>query len=142
MKQGQHKLPCPSCQNDRTKNTHDKPLSVNIDSEKVVYHCHHCGTNGLIPRTEGTVMNVVKSVKKIEPIKPKAIPKNDLDSKSAKWLESRHISPQVAEKFGCVISEKNNKPVIGFSFESKGEIEAVKYRSADDSKAFWWDGSR
>ena len=141
MKQGQHKIPCPSCQNDRTKNTHDKPLSVNIDSEKVVYHCHHCGTNGLIPRTEGTVMNVVKSVKKIEPIKPKAIPKNDLDSKSAKWLESRHISPQVAEKFSCVISEKNNKPVIGFSFESKGEIEAVKYRSADDSKAFWWDGN-
>ena len=88
MKEGQHKIPCPSCQNDRSKNKHDKPLSVNIDNEKVIYHCHHCGTNGLIPRTEGTVMNVVKRVKKVEPIeevKPKTIPQNDLNSRSAKW---------------------------------------------------------
>ncbi len=58
MKQGQHKITCPECQHDRSKNKHDKPLSVNIDSEKVIYHCHHCGTNGLITRTEGTVMTV------------------------------------------------------------------------------------
>ena len=52
MVQGQHKIPCPDCQSDRTKNKHDKPLSVNIDSEKVVYHCHHCGTNGLGQREQ------------------------------------------------------------------------------------------
>ena len=112
MKQGQHKIPC--------------------------------GTNGLIPRTEGTVMNVVKSVKKVEPvapIKPKSIPKNNLDSESAKWLEGRKISPKVAEASGCVISDKNNKPVIGFSFESDGEVEAVKYRSANGTKTFWWEGN-
>ena len=144
MKQGQHKIPCPECQNDRSKNKHDKPLSVNIDSEKVIYHCHHCGTNGLIPRTEGTVMNVVKSVKKVEPvapIKPKSIPKNNLDSESAKWLEDRKICPKVAEASGCVISDKNNKPVIGFSFETDGEVEAVKYRSANGTKTFWWEGN-
>ena len=101
---------------------------MNIDNEKVVYHCHHCGTNGLIARKEGTVMNVIKKVEKVEPIKPKSIPKNDLKSESAKWLESRHINLKVAENLGCVISNKNNKPVIGFSFESGGEVEAVNRR--------------
>jgi len=143
MKQGQHKIACPDCQNDRTKNKHDKPLSVNIDSEKVVYHCHHCGTNGLIPRTEGVQMNVIKSVKAevVKPVKPKNIPKNDLESKSAKWLEGRKINPTVAQTTGCVIAEINNRPVIGFSFEQNGEVEAVKYRSANDTKTFWWEGN-
>ena len=75
------------------------------------------------------------------PIKPKSIPKNNLDSESAKWLEGRKISPKVAEASGCVISDKNNKPVIGFSFESDGEVEAVKYRSANGTKTFWWEGN-
>ena len=35
MKQGQHKIPCPECQHDRSKNKHDKPLSVNIIVKKL-----------------------------------------------------------------------------------------------------------
>ena len=56
MKLGQHKISCPSCQNERSKNKHDKPLSVNIESDKVIYHCHHCGINGLVSRREESKM--------------------------------------------------------------------------------------
>jgi len=40
-----------------------------------------------------------------------------------------------------VLSEKNNLPVIGFTFASEGETIAVKWRSANGSKDFWWDNN-
>ena len=45
---GQKKISCPSCQHTRKNNRRDKPLSVNSDGSKIVYHCHHCGVQGLI----------------------------------------------------------------------------------------------
>mgnify|MGYP003117145843 CR=1 FL=1 len=62
---GQYKITCPSCQNERSKNRRDTPLSVNINSETIVYHCHHCGINGAMPRTQLNCQ-VVRLQKKIK----------------------------------------------------------------------------
>ena len=45
---GQHKVKCPLCQDQRSKHKGDKPLSLNIESDKVVFNCHHCGENGVV----------------------------------------------------------------------------------------------
>jgi twinkle protein len=136
---GQHKIACPLCQDQRTKHRRDKPLSVNVETEKVVYHCHHCGENGIVPKTNGVKLNVVKE--KPKPVKLKALPKNDINGASAKWLEERGICPDTAVDFGCTLAENKYKPVIGFSFTQGGKLEAVKYRSANGEKKFWWDGN-
>ena len=137
---GQHKIACPLCQDQRTKHRRDKPLSVNVETEKVVYHCHHCGENGIVPKTNGVKLNVVKE--KPKPVKLKALPKNDINGASAKWLEERGICPDTAVDFGCTLAENKYKPVIGFSFvDDKDNVVAMKYRSANGEKMFWWEGS-
>ena len=35
LSHGQRKISCPNCQDTRTKNKHDTPLSVKIDESKV-----------------------------------------------------------------------------------------------------------
>ncbi len=70
---GQYKITCPSCQKERTKNRGDTPLSVNINAETIVYHCHHCGIQGAMSRTQGTTMKVIKTEPKRKEIK---LPKN------------------------------------------------------------------
>ena len=135
--QGQYKISCPSCQRERTKNKLDTPFSVNINSETIIYNCHHCGINGAISRTQGARMKVVKP-------EPKTIklPKTDKKGKSADWLLARGISLETAEMSGCILSEKNNIPVIGFSFNDEdNKTVAVKWRTANGKKDFWWDNN-
>ena len=135
---GQYKITCPSCQKDRTKNKGDTPLSVNINSETIVYHCHHCGIQGAMARDQGARMKVVKAEPKPKKIK---LPETNTEGKAVKWLADRGISIETAEASGCVLAEKNNLPVIGFTFSAGGETIAVKWRSANGSKDFWWDNN-
>jgi hypothetical protein len=53
------------------------------------------------------------------------------------------ISVETAESCGCLIIDKNNKPVIGFAYpqDDSDKYEAVKWRSANGSKNFWWENS-
>ena len=137
--QGQYKITCPSCQKERTKNKKDTPFSVNINSETIVYHCHHCGINGAIARTQGTRMKIVKSEQ--NSVKKIILPTTDKKGKSADWLLARGITPETAEMCGCILSEKNNLPVIGFTFDNGGKTVAVKWRTANGKKDFWWDNN-
>ena len=133
---GQYKITCPSCQNERSKNRRDTPLSVNINSETIVYHCHHCGINGAMPRTQGVKMKAVKTEpKKLVKI---VLPPTDNKGKASEWLKTRGISVEVAEMSGCTLTEKNKKPVIGFTFEDDSKTVAVKWRTCDSEKLFWW----
>ena len=141
---GQHKLSCPACQHTRKKNRGDKPLSVNIDGNKIIYHCHHCAVQGII-HTEQKIMRKKSNGNGTSPINPIQIKDKTSSSKSEEWLLSRGISLETAERAGCLLLEKNNKPVIGFTFPLEGssdEYEAVKYRSANgSSKDFWWENN-
>jgi|TARA_R100000455_G_C6273275_1_gene130692 twinkle protein len=136
---GQYKITCPSCQKERSKNRTDTPLSVNINSETIVYHCHHCGISGAMPRTQGVNMKAVK----VEPKKLKKIvvPPTDKKGKASEWLKTRGISVEVAEMLGCTLTEKNKKPVVGFMFEEDSKTIAVKWRTCNGEKLFWWDNN-
>ena len=136
---GQYKITCPSCQKERSKNRTDTPLSVNINSETIVYHCHHCGISGAMPRTQGVNMKAVK----VEPKKLKKIvvPPTDKKGKASEWLKNRGISAEVAEMLGCTLTEKNKKPVVGFMFEEDSKTIAVKWRTCNGEKLFWWDNN-
>ncbi len=136
---GQHKISCPDCQGTRSKNKRDKPLSVNIDSERVVFNCHHCGSNGVISKKRSFKMEVVKEpVKNVKVVKPK----KETEGESAKWLAERGICLQTAITSGCIPAQKKYKPVIGFSYlDEDGNVIAMKYRSANGDKMFWWEGS-
>jgi len=139
---GQKKILCPSCQPTRSKNKNDKPLSVNNDGSKIVYHCHHCGIEGLINLDRkiipmrNTPQNKAKQTKPID-----ITGKNS--NEAEKWLAKRGISVKTATSLGAVLLEKNNKPVIGFTYDSTepDKYEAVKWRSANGSKQFWWENT-
>ena len=51
------------------KNRRDKPLSVSVDSEKIIYYCHHCGVEGLI-QTKGNVIQMNQKTNGTKPKKP------------------------------------------------------------------------
>mgnify|MGYP003109220076 FL=1 len=136
--QGQYKLTCPSCGSSRKKKR-DTPLSVNINAETIVYHCHHCGINGAIARNQGVKMAIVKT--EPTPVKKKPINLPTPDKQAETWLLERGISIETANASGCVLGKKNNKPVIGFSFTEGDETVAVKWRSANGTKDFWWDNN-
>tara|TARA_R100001082_G_scaffold25606_1_gene12655 strand:- start:8680 stop:10458 length:1779 start_codon:yes stop_codon:yes gene_type:complete len=136
---GQYKITCPSCQKERSKNRTDTPLSVNINSETIVYHCHHCGISGAMPRTQGVNMKAVKAEPK--KLKKIVVPPTDKKGKASEWLKTRGISAEVAEMLGCTLTEKNKKPVVGFMFEEDSKTIAVKWRTCNGEKLFWWDNN-
>ena len=139
---GQHKLACPVCQKERTKHKGDKPLSVSVQTDKTIYNCHHCGEKGIISKKTNGYKNKTV-IKKTTPVKLKVLPKNENNKASDKWLESRGICLKVAKDYGTISCTNKYKPVIGFTYHSSDadELEAVKYRSADQEKKFWWDGN-
>ena len=107
---GQHKIVCPMCKNER-KNKRDKALSVNIDNERIIYNCHHCGENGVINKERKFKMEIVKgnTNKNTNTTKntktngnkaPNKLPENDMTGASAKWLEERGICLQTAIEYG------------------------------------------
>ena len=49
---GTTKIKCPSCSQTRKKHKHDRPLSLTVSSECVLYRCHHCGIEGRVSETD------------------------------------------------------------------------------------------
>ena len=137
LSDGQHKITCPLCSSERRKNKHDKPLSVNIDSDKVIFNCHHCGENGIVNKTNGVKYKVTPKIMTKKVLTP--APTNE--DKASEWLQSRSICVDTAKSYGCILREKKYKPVIGFIYGTEDNAEAIKYRSANDEKIFWWDGN-
>ena len=137
LSEGQHKTVCPLCIHERKKKQ-DKSLSVNINNlGETIYHCHHCGAKGKIRREP--IMQVVQT-----PQKPKTkitLPALDESEKSEEWLQNRGIDIDVAKECGVIFGKKKGKDVIGFKFEDDKGLSAVKYRSANGEKVFWWEGT-
>lgn len=124
---GQHKVRCPFCQNERRKNKHDKPLSINKDSSGVRYHCWHCDTQG------GWMDNNELDFDFSGPqLTSDAPPSKDTVS----YLESRGITRSIIEKFTISGTYRfNGHPVnaVGFPYRSG---TGIKWRSADGDKKF------
>lgn len=114
---------CPQCSHTRKKKK-DKCLSVNLD--KKVWHCHHCGWDGLIK----------EEVKK-EYIRPIFTNRTNLGEKELSWFEKRGISTATLNHFKVTcqkewMPQKNAEVnTIGFNYWRNGELINTKFRDAE-----------
>jgi len=122
---GQYKRKCPECHHTRSKHKHDKSLSLNIDSDGVRYHCHHCGTNG------GWMYQETPP----QPITP-PLGTNDVVQE---YLKSRNINEEVIKNHtvqGTYTFNGRSVPAVGFPYRDGSNIVAIKWRSADKKKYY------
>jgi twinkle protein len=134
----QSKSFCPVCRDDR-RNKVDKSLSVKIENDAAVYHCHHCGIRGRVPLGNKEV-NVTESR---NPVSESEL--NDLSDSQVEWfLENRSISRDTLTRCGVVSSERyigsnESVSVVGFPYANGHGLEAVKWR--DKAKRFSQSGA-
>ena len=46
LNHGNHKIKCPACQ--PPHNSKDRPLSIEITNQKIMFFCHHCNYKGSV----------------------------------------------------------------------------------------------
>jgi twinkle protein len=128
---GQYKRQCPSCSGTR-KNKNDKSLSVNVDGERAVYNCHHCGMNGIVPFHERENVQLNNS---IDAHRVKKINSSDLTPEAIQWLKAREITEETAKTFGLrsvehyINAENATVPCIVFPYKHRGYDTGAKIRS-------------
>lgn len=111
---GTYKTFCPECKNSRkASNRHDTPLSVTIQSDKVLYKCHNCSYQGIASEK--------RNYKVVTPIK------KEKTSTLFEWFGKRGISKQTVEDLQ--IYEANGS--ICFPYIQDGKTVNVKYRTYD-----------
>jgi twinkle protein len=130
LSDGQYKKYCPECHHSRQK-THDKSLSLKIDSDGVQFFCHHCNASG------GWMHEKLK-LDFVKPLLPITIP-NGSNPEVIAYLKSRHISDNVIQKYtvqGVYTFNGKPMPAVGFPYRDGNKVVAVKWRSANGSKYF------
>ena len=61
--EGNQKINCPQCQ--PPHNPNDKPLSVTIESDRVLWLCHHCNYSGSCIEKNGTFKTPKKTTEPV-----------------------------------------------------------------------------
>ena len=120
------RVACPYCSAERRKsNQKDMTLTRKADGA-VVFHCHHCQTNGSVQPQQERILSAVPNP---------TIVSNKLQDQHYAWLATRGISPATADKMKLFASEKyfgklgKSADAIGFPYYRKGALVAAKYRS-------------
>ena len=120
------RVACPYCSAERRKsNQKDMTLTRKSDGA-VVFHCHHCQTNGSVQPQQERILSAVPSP---------TIVSNKLQDQHYAWLATRGISKPTADKMNLFASEKyfgklgKTADAIGFPYYRKGALVAAKYRS-------------
>lgn len=120
------RVACPYCSAERRKsNQKDMTLTRKADGA-VVFHCHHCQTNGSVQPQQERILSAVPN-----PI----IVSNKLQDQHYAWLATRGISKPTADKMKLFASEKyfgklgKTADAIGFPYYRNGALVAAKYRS-------------
>jgi len=120
------RVACPYCSAERRKsNQKDMTLTRKSDGA-VVFHCHHCQTNGSVQPQQERILSAVPSP---------TIVSNKLQDQHYAWLATRGISHQTADKMKLFAAEKyfgklgKTADAIGFPYYRKGALVAAKYRS-------------
>lgn len=135
---GQCKKACPVCSATRKKNKNDPCLSINIDHERMVYKCHHCGWNGIFPMEDN---HKIPQLQDLNSARAKKINKQKLTQEALDFLRNRCISESVAKEAGLfsvkhyINAEQNYVNCIGFPYFSGGKETGSKIRSIQ-SKGF------
>jgi twinkle protein len=120
------RVACPYCSAERRKsNQKDMTLTRKPDGA-VVFHCHHCQTNGSVQPQQERILSAVPNP---------TIVSNKLQDQHYAWLATRGISKPTADKMNLFASEKyfgklgKTADAIGFPYYRKGALVAAKYRS-------------
>jgi len=120
------RVACPYCSAERRKsNQKDMTLTRKSDGA-VVFHCHHCQTNGSVQPQQERILSAVPNP---------TIVSNKLQDHHYLWLATRGISHQTADKMKLFAAEKyfnklgKTADAIGFPYYRKGALVAAKYRS-------------
>jgi twinkle protein len=134
---GQHKKHCPMCRDSRTKNKHDRSLSIKVDAKGVQYQCHHCDINGGWVNDREWSLETVPVFR--EPISD--VPQSDNES-ARKYLQGRRIADSVIQSHTITGTRRFNGktvPAVGFPYRDGDLVNAIKWRSADTDKRFSQD---
>lgn len=133
------RIACPECTRDRKK-TRSKDMTLTRKPDgSVLYFCHHCGVNGIIPTRDSREHRKERYVQAV----PKIVDTR-LEEEHYLWLESRGISRQTADEAKLFSARKffnkleREESAIGFPYFRDGTIVAAKYRAVPD-KAFTQD---
>tara|TARA_R100000963_G_C4645051_1_gene109172 strand:- start:2220 stop:4034 length:1815 start_codon:yes stop_codon:yes gene_type:complete len=149
--EGQHKVVCPFCI-DQRKKKNEKTLSINNKDLTIVYQCWHCNVSGSIKNKKSSnelnqkSSNELFKPKNIEGIKMVEKTYSKLNEASLEYLSARGISEITANKIGVgftrrfIGSVQKETNCIVFPYKNKGITYATKYRSFPE-KGFSCDGS-
>jgi twinkle protein len=132
---GQYKTKCPQCENTRkSKNKHDQPLSVTIESGGgAVWKCHNCEWEGGFGGGDKHQRDHRPVYRKPKPFEPDQTPEK-VDP-MIKWFRARGISLGTMQHFN--IRKLNHfvagedQPCIAFPYYEAGELVNIKYRTKD-----------
>jgi len=120
------RVACPYCSGERKKTTSKDMTLTRKPDGAVVFHCHHCQTNGSVqPQQE----------RKLSAVPSPTIVSNALEAHHYDWLSKRGISKPTADKMKLFAAEKyfsklgKSADAIGFPYYRNGALVAAKYRS-------------
>ena len=138
---GQHKINCPSCGNNRKKKNL-KTLSVHVIADKIKYQCWHCNLTGTI--NYNINYGKAKVVDMFNPHKEKESWK-DLGTSAIKFFKTRGISQKTTQHFNIkqkinYIASLGEVDCVVFPYGSDENIKFAKIRSCH-GKGFSSQGS-
>ena len=125
--QEQQKVICPKCSHLRSKNRTEPCLSVNLQRDIAMWHCHHCDWKGAVHDNIIQPNQFSKFKPKKENVMPFVPKKQTLSDEAYNWLIKRQIDPTVITEMK--LYSHNEK--LCFPYYLDGKIVNIKHRSKD-----------
>ena len=125
--QEQQKVTCPKCSHLRSKNRSEPCLSVNLQKDIAMWHCHHCEWKGAIHENVIQPNQFSKFKPKKENVMPFVPKQQTLSDEAYNWLIKRQIDPTVITEMK--LYSHNEK--LCFPYYLDGKIVNIKHRSKD-----------
>ena len=125
--QEQQKVTCPKCSHLRSKNRSEPCLSVNLQKDIAMWHCHHCDWKGAVHENVIQPNQFSKFKPKKENVMPFVPKQQTLSDEAYNWLIKRQIDPTVITEMK--LYSHNEK--LCFPYYLDGKIVNIKHRSKD-----------
>ena len=125
--QEQQKVTCPKCSHLRSKNRSEPCLSVNLQKDIAMWHCHHCDWKGAVHDNVIQPNQFSKFKPKKENVMPFVPKQQTLSDEAYNWLIKRQIDPTVITEMK--LYSHNEK--LCFPYYLDGKIVNIKHRSKD-----------
>lgn len=131
---GGYKITCPKCSANR-RNKSDPCLSITIEAQDAVWHCHNCGWSDWVTAREEARMKP-QSRPKASPNKPD----RSLDAitpEALAWFAKRGISEATVRRNGIGVrrtyipARKGEVDCLAFPYLRGGEIVNIKFRTLE-----------